>query len=138
MDVAYLGVLRVDQQSDLNVRVSQLEDFHSQALTDLSILADQGFDVTAVKSELDAIAQQIEVLRADIFTMKGDGPDLVGWQQRADKLEARLRAVLARTTTDRSRAGELSQLQGLGWALLIGGVSLVAGVFVWAHRRRKK
>jgi hypothetical protein len=111
---------------------------HIQAISDLSILADQGLDVAAYKAELDALAQQISLLKADTITLKGDAPGLTAWRQRHEALEKALRNVLKRTGSDRQGAPELAMLRGFGWAVVAVAAVAALGTVVYLNRRKMR
>lgn len=138
MDLNALGVVGPAVQTSLNAKIAALEDLHIQGVLDLSILADQGVAVEAYKAALDGLAQRISLLKADIMTMD-DSPKLLSeWQERADALNKDLRAVLAKTGGARQGAPELAALRGLGWAVGVGAVAVLAGVFVWRNRAKAR
>lgn len=138
MDINYLGTPGPAATTSLNNAVADLEDLHVQAVLDLSILADQGVAVTGYKAELDALAEQISLLKADIVTMDDSAQAMTAWRTRADALNAKLRDVLKRTGSARQSAPELAQLRGLGWAVGVLAAATAVGVFVWTHRKKAR
>jgi len=66
MHATTLGAISAAQQSELNATEAAIEELHAQAYTNLVSLADQGYDTTAFKTELDDIGAQVHVLRAAI------------------------------------------------------------------------
>ncbi len=136
MHARMLGAISADQQSALNATEAGLEELHAQAYANLISLADQGWNTSAFKAELDDLATQIHVLRSDIQLMPPDDPNAIGaWGARATALDARLRNLLARTGAARSSAPELAQLRGLVYLLVAAAGAGAVGYWVYKHRR---
>jgi hypothetical protein len=139
MRAVTLGAISAAQQSELNATEAAIEELHAQAYLDLSSLADQGYDTTAFKAELDALASQIYVLRADIQLLPPDDPAaLTAWQGRADALHARVMDLLRRTGAARAGAPELAQLRGLVYLVAAVAGAGAIGAWVWKHRRKMR
>ena len=139
MHATTLGAISAAQQSELNATEAAIEELHAQAYTNLVSLADQGYDTTAFKTELDDIGAQVHVLRADIqLLLPGDAEALSAWQVRAQGLDARVRRLLDRTGAARRGAPEMAQLRGLLYLVAAATGAGVLGAWVWKHRRKTR
>jgi len=132
--VTTLGVLPPDLHNDLQAQISQLEALQQQVLSDVILTGRQGADITQHKVRVDALSNDISILKAEIDQM--DEGVVPQWKSQAAALYSTAMAQLQELADLRQKTETRGAYSGLLWGL--GAAAVVAGIGygVWRYRRK--
>lgn len=133
--VTTLGALPPSIQNDLEARVSQLEALQQQVLGDVILTGRQGADITEHKNRVDAMTNDIAVLKAQIQTI--DRGAVPTWQSQAQAVYDRAIAQLKELADLRQQTATRGAISGLTWGLVTAVVVAGVGYGIWRRRRRR-